>query len=157
MRQRTQAINALRGHLTEYGLVVAKGPSHVTRLVEKVEDPTTGPPEAARLVLRVLIASLQFLSERIALLDREITCRAREDNEIQRLTTIPGVGPVTATALVPLTRISQGVGASGLRIGESSSATKTYDEAEELPMPTECSADLFGFAPVEGRQVVAEF
>src|SRR5438067_6281680 len=36
VRQRTQAINAVRGHLTEYGLVVAKGPSHVTRLVEKV-------------------------------------------------------------------------------------------------------------------------
>ena len=102
VRQRTQAINAVRGHLTEYGLVVAKGPSHVTRLVEKVEDPTTGLPEAARLVLRVLMASLQFLSERIALLDREITRRARENNEIRRLTTIPGVGPVTATALAAL-------------------------------------------------------
>jgi transposase len=99
VRQRTQAINALRGHLGEYGLVVAKGPSHVAKLIEQVEDPATDLPEAARIVLGVLIASLQFLSERITLLDREVARRAREDNEVRRLTTIPGVGPVTATAL----------------------------------------------------------
>jgi len=53
-------------------------------------------------VLRVLIASLQFLSERIDLLDREVARRAREDKEVRRLTTIPGVGPVIATALAAL-------------------------------------------------------
>jgi transposase len=102
VRQRTQAINALRGHLGEYGLVVAKGPSHVAKLIEHVEDPATGLPEAARVVLRVLTASLQFLSERIVVLDREVARRAREDNEVRRLTTIPGVGPVIATALAAL-------------------------------------------------------
>ena len=49
-------------------------------------------------MLRVLTASLQFLSERIDLLDREVARRAREDKEVRRLTTIPGVGPVIATA-----------------------------------------------------------
>ena len=92
----------MRGHLGEYGLVVAKGPSHVAKLIEQVEDPATDLPEAARIVLRVLIASLQFLSERITLLDREVARRAREDNEVRRLTTIPGVGPVTATALAAM-------------------------------------------------------
>ena len=102
VRQRTQAINALRGHLGEYGVVVAKGPSHVAKLIAHVEDPAAGLPEAARTVLRVLIASLQFLSERIDLLDREVARRAREDKEVRRLTTIPGVGPVIATALAAL-------------------------------------------------------
>ena len=37
VRQRTQAINALRGHLGEYGVVVAKGPSHVAKLIAHVE------------------------------------------------------------------------------------------------------------------------
>ena len=83
-------------------MVVAKGPSHVAKLIEQVEDPATDLPEAARIVLRVLIASLQFLSERITLLDREVARRAREDNEVRRLTTIPGVGPVTATALAAM-------------------------------------------------------
>src|SRR5919106_3733671 len=39
VRQRTQAINALRGHLTEFGIVVAKGPAHVSQLVQAVENP----------------------------------------------------------------------------------------------------------------------
>jgi transposase len=64
VRQRTQAINALRGHLGEYGVVVAKGPSHVAKLIAHGEDPAAGLSGAARTVLRVLIASLQFLSER---------------------------------------------------------------------------------------------
>src|SRR5262245_24318350 len=50
VRQRTQTINALRGHLGEYGVVVAKGPSHVAQLIAHVEDL----PEAARTVLREL-------------------------------------------------------------------------------------------------------
>jgi transposase len=102
VRQRTQAINALRGHLGEYGLVAAKGPGHVTKLIEHVEDPTSSVPEAARLVLRTLIDALRFLAERIAVLDREIARRAREEGEVRRLTSIPGVGPITATALVAL-------------------------------------------------------
>src|SRR5713226_7508835 len=98
VRQRTQAINALRGHLGEYGLVVAKGPGHVIKLVEHVEDPGSDVPDAARLVLRTLVEALRFLSERIALLDREIARRGREDDEVRRLMSIPGVGPITATA-----------------------------------------------------------
>ena len=39
VRQRTQVINALRGHLAEFGLVVAKGPAHVPQLVEAVVNP----------------------------------------------------------------------------------------------------------------------
>ena len=102
VRQRTQAINALRGHLGEYGLVVAKGPGHVIKLVEHVEDPRSDVPDAARPVLLTLVEALRFLSERIDLLDREIARRARDDDEVRRLTSIPGVGPITATALAAL-------------------------------------------------------
>ena len=63
-RQRTQAINARRGHLEEYGVVVAKGPSHVAKLIAHVEDPAAGLPAAARTVLRVLTASLQSCPNR---------------------------------------------------------------------------------------------
>ena len=48
VRQRTQTINALRGHLAEYGITVARGPSQVTTLVSYIEDSTTSLPEAAR-------------------------------------------------------------------------------------------------------------
>jgi transposase len=102
VRQRTQAINALRGHLGEYGLVAAKGPGHVTKLVAHVEDADSGVPEAARPVLRMLVEVVEFLSTRIDLLDREIARRAREHDGVRRLTSIPGVGPITATALAAL-------------------------------------------------------
>ncbi len=51
VRQRTQIINALRGHLTEYGWVVAKGPAHVAELIGQIEDPASELPEAARPIL----------------------------------------------------------------------------------------------------------
>jgi transposase len=63
VRQRTQKINALRGYLGEYGVVVAKGPCHVAQLIAHAEDPAADLPQVARTVLRVLAASLQSLAE----------------------------------------------------------------------------------------------
>src|SRR4029077_416563 len=53
--QRTQIINALRGHLAEFGLVVAKGPPHVERLIAQAADQSHPLPEVMRPVLGVLI------------------------------------------------------------------------------------------------------
>jgi transposase len=102
VKQRTQIINALRGHLTEFGIVVAKGPAHVPQLVRAVEDGAEPIPELARPILQGLIEMLQALDDRIAGVDREIAQRAKEDETARRLMTIPGVGPVTATALAAL-------------------------------------------------------
>ena len=102
VRQRTQIINALRGHLAEFGIVVAQGPAHVSSLVRAVEDPAEPVPEIARAILSVLIEMLHTLDGRISLLDREIAQRAKEDVTARRLMTIPGVGPITATALTAL-------------------------------------------------------
>jgi transposase len=102
VRQRTQIINALRGHLAEFGIVVAKGPAHVGQLVRAADDPAEPVPESTRPILMVLIEMLHALDDRIAVLDREIAQRAKEDVTAQRLTTIPGIGPITATALTAL-------------------------------------------------------
>jgi transposase len=102
VRQRNQIINALRGHLTEFGIIAPQGPRHIHTLIVAVEDPATGLPEAARSICRMLITTLSELNQKICELDREITQRARQDEEIRRLMTIPGVGPITATALEAL-------------------------------------------------------
>ena len=102
VRQRTQIINALRGHLTEFGLVVAQGPAHVAKLIQAVQDPESSLPEAARPVLCVLIDMLSLLDQRIKLLDVAIARRAKEDDVARRLMTIPGVGPVISTAFAAL-------------------------------------------------------
>jgi transposase len=107
VRQRTQTINAIRGHLAEFGMVAAQGPSHVAKLVSAIEDRDTDIPELARPILRLLVEQLRSLDERVALLDRELARRAREDAEAKRLMTIPGIGPITATALVALVPTAQ--------------------------------------------------
>ena len=83
VRQRTQMINALRGHLAEFGLVVAKDRSCRQLLAMSKIHPSTL-PEPARLVLDVLIDELRALDERVAVLDAEIsaaqrTIRPRDD------------------------------------------------------------------------------
>jgi transposase len=102
VRQRTQAINALRGHLAEFGIIAAKGPLHVPKLIALMDDPTSDLPHAARVILGILVQELHALNERIVLLDRAIARQAKENAVARRLMTIPGIGAVTATALAAL-------------------------------------------------------
>lgn len=90
VRQRTQAINAIRGHLAEFDMVAAKGPFHVIKLTTAIEDDPSTLPESARQILRVLVEQMRSLDQKVALLDREIARRAKEDTEAKRLMTIPG-------------------------------------------------------------------
>jgi transposase len=100
--QRTQIINALRGHLAEYGLIAPQGPAHIERLIAQIEDPACGIPEAARSCLGRLVEMLRRLQDEITALDREITVRAKSDDVARRLMTIPGIGPLIATAIEAL-------------------------------------------------------
>lgn len=102
VRQRTQLINALRGLLAEHGWVAAKGLFHASTMFARIEDPSCPLPPSAREVFLVMIEGVRALDERIRLLDREIARRAREDETARRLMTIPGIGPITATALLAL-------------------------------------------------------
>lgn len=102
VRQRTQAINALRGHLYEYGIIAPKGTGHVARLMAVIDEADM--PDAARAMLKVLGQTIAALEAQIGGLDRAIASRAREDETARRLMTIPGIGPVTATALAALAR-----------------------------------------------------
>jgi transposase len=100
--QRTQTINALRGHLAEYGLIGPQGASHVEQLIAHVEDPCSGIPEAARSCLLRLVENLRRLQAEVTALDREIAARAKTDEVARRLMTVPGIGPLIATAIEAL-------------------------------------------------------
>ncbi len=108
VRQRTQCINALRGHLAEYGHVAPQGPAHVGSLVALVEDPESSVPESARVILRALIRALEALGMQLEELDAEIARRARTDPVARRLMTIPGIGPIAATAIAALVPAPEG-------------------------------------------------
>ena len=99
VRQRTQTINALRGHLAEYGVVAPQGRARIGQLAGVLEDGDSGLLEAVAALGRLLIERIDELDEKIDGLDREIRASAREGEETARLMTIPGIGPITAMAL----------------------------------------------------------
>ena len=105
IKQRTMTINALRAHLSELGIVSAKGRDGASTLVALVEgnEESDGDASAldalARSALRGLVAQLHGLHGEIMTLDRRILAWHRENAVSQRLATIPGVGVVTASAL----------------------------------------------------------
>jgi transposase len=102
VRQRTQIINALRGHLAEYGNVTRHGPAHVAKLIADVQDSRCDLLEAERAILEILVETLQALEAKL----KHPRCRdrktAKQDNLARRLMTIPGVGAVVATAVEAL-------------------------------------------------------
>ena len=102
VRQRSNTINALRGHMAEFGLIAPKGIAHVGRLEGLIDDSTSNLPDPVRAILRDLLGAVRDLSQRIDDLDREIRQRARNDDVAKRLMTIPGIGPVIAMALTAL-------------------------------------------------------
>lgn len=104
VRQRTQLINAIRGHLAEYGWVAPRGTAHMTLLTELLEEGemTSTLPAAAQPMFKLMIAMLAELDKQVAVLDREIARRAKEDEAARRLMTIPGIGPIVATAIIAL-------------------------------------------------------
>lgn len=101
VRQRTQTINALRAHLAEQGLVAPVGAAHVGRLAAVVDGDDGVLPAAVRDLARLLLGQIGDLSGKITGLDSELRRRASVDDTARRLTTIPGVGPITAAAITP--------------------------------------------------------
>jgi transposase len=98
VRQRTQLINAVRGHLAEFGLVEAQGPWNVPRLLASMQEDRRV-PELARQVLQLLAAQLDEVGKRIAEVDVRIAAWYKASPVSRRLATIPGIGPLIATAI----------------------------------------------------------
>lgn len=88
----------LRGHLTEYGLGVQQGATNTWHLVALVAGEQSALPTIAQFSLAALTEMLAQLDKQIKALDAEIGRCARESAVAQRLMTIPGIGPLIATA-----------------------------------------------------------
>jgi transposase len=100
VRQRTMLINALRGHLAEFGIIALAGHHRVGDLVALIQEGAeTGVPKLAREALLALIAELHALEERIAAVEAVIVREHKANEMSRRLAAIPGIGPITASAL----------------------------------------------------------
>lgn len=108
IRQRTQIINSIRGHLTEFGII---GPSRahkigfLTTLIE--DNPDMRVPPVARHALCFLVAQLRETKTKLEEIDAELTLLASRIEPCKRLMGIPGVGVITATAVVASMRDPQ--------------------------------------------------
>ena len=101
VRQKTMLINALRGHCGEFGLVAAQGASKVAELIEVIEDLEDARlPTLAREALGSLVEQLRMTQIQILDLEKKLLAWHRANEASRRLETIPGVGVITATALV---------------------------------------------------------
>ena len=101
IRQRTQLVNLIRGQLAEFGIVLAKGIQHVLNLVARLIDGETQDiPEQASKVVIILAEQLRDLQVRIAVLEKDLKDWCRGNQTVKRLKTIPGIGTITASALV---------------------------------------------------------
>ena len=100
VQQRTRCVNALRGHLAEFGIVAAKGMGKVSDLVAVVRDLEDDRlPDAAREALLDLTRQIETADDGIRRLETRLVRRSRTDERARRLATIPGVGAITAAAL----------------------------------------------------------
>jgi transposase len=99
--RRTAVVNQIRSLLLERGLTLPKGRSHVDQALPRIlEDATLRLSDSFRVLLAQLQLELEQLAARIEQMDAVIQKTAKENDACQRLMTIPGVGPVTATALI---------------------------------------------------------
>ena len=99
VKQRTEAINALRSHLYEFGYVAPEGIGYLPRLAVVVEDPGSDLPPLAREICRELLDQIVHLTGRINAMKKRIDAIAREGETSRRLQTMPGVGPISALAV----------------------------------------------------------
>lgn len=99
VRQRTQLINALRGHLAEYGSVAPKKTVNVIRLAQVLEDPRNGLPPLVTEIGQIYIEQIAVRTERINVLEKQLRVEAARDDTARRAQTMPGIGPVTAMAV----------------------------------------------------------
>ena len=100
-RQRTQLTNAMRAHMSEFGVVAPVGRMGVEHLLGVIADREDRRiPADARVCLEMLAAQLAVVKQQILENDRRIRESARESELGRRLMDIPGVGPLLASAFV---------------------------------------------------------
>jgi len=100
VRQRTGLVNALRGHLAEFGVIAPQGLRNVGKLIAIVRDESDARlPGLARSVLAVLAAQIEQLEAAVAALEKQLMAWHKSNAVSQRLATVPGIGPIIATAI----------------------------------------------------------
>jgi transposase len=104
MGTRTSRINALRGFCREFGIVIAQGSRlGVEQIARVLADPQSPLPALIRRTLTLLVEEIRLLEVRITQIERELAALAKQSPACATLLSVPGVGLLTATAMVAAT------------------------------------------------------
>ena len=118
IKSRTAQANQIRGLLGEYGLVIPQGIGNIAKRVPLlIEDATNELPGTFRVLVDRLLEHLKALDQQVAELEAQITAWHRESEASRRLEQIPGIGPITATALVATMGEARNIVGLGVVIG----------------------------------------
>jgi transposase len=98
LEQRTATVNALRGHLAEFGIIAATGLKNVESLAAQVTDTPDLPTLAAEMA-QLHFERIASLSEEIETLTTKIKSHCTESEAARRLQTMPGIGPIAAMVI----------------------------------------------------------
>jgi transposase len=99
VRQRTQLINALRGHLAEHGIVAAQGPANVKPLVDAIDTIGDSLSPIVRDLAHLYLEQIEGLSVKVIEIGKRLRREATQSETTARLQTMPGIGPITAMAI----------------------------------------------------------
>ena len=100
VRQRTQLVNALRGHATELGLVAPQGDKGLNELQGKLASADEAiVPEAAKQAFALLGADISGIEARLAMIDAKLRRQLASNAVAKRLAEVPGIGPIGALNL----------------------------------------------------------
>ncbi|HZC01323.1 MAG TPA: IS110 family transposase, partial [Gammaproteobacteria bacterium] len=101
IKARTALVNEIRGLLHEYGIILPQGITKFrTLVVKKLEAEQAQLTPCSRELFRQLYEEFLALDQRLASYDEQLTAMGQAHPEYQRLQTIPGIGPISATALI---------------------------------------------------------
>ena len=100
VRQRTQTANAIRGMLYEMGQTSAKGSAGIGALLKRIEAADASIPSALLACLAPLAIQWRALDAAVDKYEQQICVQVRQDQVAQRLMKIPGVGPISAHAVI---------------------------------------------------------
>jgi len=101
VKARTAQANQIRGLLAEFGLIIPQGIAHIAKRVpELIEDATNELPGSFRLLVQRLMEQLKELDRQAGELEAQIAAWHRDNKLSRKLAAVPGIGPITASALV---------------------------------------------------------
>jgi transposase len=101
VKARTAQANQIRGLLAEFGLVIPQGIGHIAKRVpELIEDASNELPGSFRLLVQRLLEHLKELDREVGEMEAQIVAWHRSNEDSRKLEKVPGIGPITASAIV---------------------------------------------------------